>query len=91
MRKKLAILLSTVGLASALAFALNSYAQSTNAPVPHRGERHPAIRRAIVTLREARAELEHANHDFGGHRVAAIQAVDQAIGQLQFALQYDKK
>ncbi len=90
MRKKVTILLSTVAAVGALAFALNSPAQSTNAPAPHR-ERHPAIRHALATLREAKIELEHADHDFGGHRVQAIQAVDQAMEQLKLALQYDKK
>ena len=31
-----------------------------------------------------------AAHDFGGHRVEAIKAIDQAIHQLEICLQYDK-
>lgn len=54
-------------------------------------EQHPHIRAAIRELREARKELETAAHDFGGHRKEAIEAVDNAIKQLQEALQYDKK
>jgi len=54
-------------------------------------EPHPHIRGALMELREARKELETAAHDFGGHRKEAIEAVDQAIKQLQQALQYDKK
>jgi hypothetical protein len=54
-------------------------------------ERHPHIRRALHELREARRELKEAAHDFGGHRVEAIQAVDVAIKQLEIALRYDKK
>jgi len=42
-------------------------------------------------LQEARRELETASHDFGGHRKEAIEAVDNAIRQLQAALQSDKK
>jgi hypothetical protein len=38
----------------------------------------------------AKDHLEHAAHDFGGHRVDAIHAVDNAITQLKIALQYDK-
>jgi hypothetical protein len=53
-------------------------------------ERHPHIRAAIRELREAKKELEHAAHDFGGHRVEAIEAVNVAIKQLEKALQYDK-
>ena len=54
-------------------------------------ERHPEIHEAIQALRKAKHHLEHADHDFGGHRVEAIQAIDNAIGQLETALQYDKK
>ena len=54
-------------------------------------EGHPHIRAAIRELREARRELETADHDFGGHRKEAIEAVDNAIKQLQEALEYDKK
>jgi transcription elongation GreA/GreB family factor len=54
-----------------------------------RPEQHPHIRAAIKELREARHELETAAHDFGGHRKEAIAATDQAIKQLQQALEYD--
>ena len=56
-----------------------------------KGEQHPHIRAAIRELREARQELETAAHDFGGHRKEALEAVDNAIKQLQEALEYDKK
>ncbi|MGH9738540.1 MAG: hypothetical protein ACRD4X_08110 [Candidatus Acidiferrales bacterium] len=54
-------------------------------------EPHPEIRAAMANLREAREHLNHASHDFGGHRVAAIKAVDEAIHQLQLAMQYDRR
>lgn len=54
-------------------------------------ERHPHIRAAIRELREAKKELETADHDFGGHRKEAVEAVDVAIRQLEKALKYDKK
>ena len=58
----------------------------------HRGrERHPHIRGAIKELQEAKRELQTADHDFGGHRADALRSVDEAIRQLQIALQYDKK
>jgi hypothetical protein len=57
---------------------------------PMAQERHPQIRRALRTLRAARAYMQHAAHDFGGHRVEAIAATDNAIKQLQIALKYDK-
>jgi F0F1-type ATP synthase epsilon subunit len=57
---------------------------------PARRERHPEIRAAIRALERAKRRLEAANHDFGGHRVEALAAVNKAIEQLRVALQYDK-
>lgn len=57
------------------------------APAP---EPHPEIREAIASLRRAREHLNHAAHDFGGHRVEAIKATDEAIRQLQLCLEFDK-
>lgn len=53
-------------------------------------EQHPHIRAAIRELNEAKRELQSAAHDFGGHREDALKATDEAIRQLQIALQYDK-
>jgi hypothetical protein len=49
---------------------------------------HPRIAKAIEALKDARAYMEAAPHDFGGHRVEAIKASDDAIRQLQLALAY---
>ncbi len=49
---------------------------------------HPRIAKAIEALRDARAYMQEAPHDFGGHRVEAIRATDDAIKQLNFALAY---
>ena len=51
-------------------------------------EMHPRIARAINALRDAREYMEHAPHDFGGHKAEAIRATDEAIRQLNFALAY---
>jgi hypothetical protein len=53
-------------------------------------ERHPQIREAIASLRHAKEHMEHAAHDFGGHRVEAIRATDEAIRQLEICLKFDK-
>ena len=56
------------------------------------GERfHPRIAKAIEALRDARAYLESAPHDFGGHRADAIRATDEAIRQLNFAMAYRER
>jgi hypothetical protein len=87
MRKSFAI----IGLSvAAAAMTIPAMAAS---PVPttiEAREPHPEIRRAITSLERARYALQHANHDFGGHRVAALAATDKAIEQLKIALQYDK-
>lgn len=51
-------------------------------------EPHPEIRDAIAALRRAKDHMEHAAHDFGGHRVEAIRATDEAIRQLEICLKY---
>jgi len=53
-------------------------------------EPHPEIREALAALRRAKEHMEHAAHDFGGHRVEALRATDEAIKQLEICLKYDK-
>jgi len=53
-------------------------------------EPHPQIREALGALRRAKEHMEHAAHDFGGHRVEAIEATNQAIKQLELCLKFDK-
>ena len=52
---------------------------------------HPRIAGAIEALRDAREYLEHAPHDFGGHKADAIRATDNAIRELNLALQYRER
>lgn len=52
---------------------------------------HPRIARAIEAMRDAKAYMQAAPHDFGGHRVEAIRATDEAIRQLNFALEYRER
>ena len=49
---------------------------------------HQAGRRARQALEDARAYMREAPHDFGGHRVEAMRATDEAIRQLRLALAY---
>jgi hypothetical protein len=46
---------------------------------------------AIVILERTRGLLEKADHDYGGHRVAAVRDLGGAIKQLKVALKYEKK
>ncbi len=49
---------------------------------------HPRLAAAITALRDARAYLSEAPHDFGGHKDKAIRACDDAIRQLELAMAY---
>jgi hypothetical protein len=49
---------------------------------------HPRIATAIAALRDARAYMEGAPHDFGGHKADAIRATDNAIRELNLALAF---
>jgi hypothetical protein len=95
MLKKLSVLTLTAGLLTMSPTLMSAAGAPPAAPNPQvlKGsqEQHPHIRAALRELREARRELETAAHDFGGHRKEAIEAVDNAIKQLQQALQYDRK
>jgi hypothetical protein len=63
---------------------------SQPSPATANPEPHPEIREAIASLRRAKEHMEHAAHDFGGHRVEAIRATDEAIHQLETCLKFDK-
>ena len=54
-------------------------------------ERHPAIRAAINSLEKAKFDLMHADHDFGGHKMEAVESIDRAIEQLRIAMRYDRR
>ncbi len=70
--------------------AVPGAAAQPNAEPAAAPEPHPEIREAIGALRRAKAHMENAAHDFGGHRVEAVKATDEAIRQLELALKFDK-
>lgn len=74
----------------AAANAVTTGASQPNPTTAMAAEPHPEIREAIASLRRAKEHMEHAAHDFGGHRVEAIRATDVAIRQLEDCLKYDK-
>ena len=68
-------------------FAMVALMLALSSPSPAAG-RHPQIEAALEALHNAKEHLEHAAHDFGGHRVDAIRAIDEAERQLRICLQY---
>lgn len=71
-------------------FAVIALVLALSPASPAAGERHPQIRAAMRSLENAKDHLQHAAHDFGGHRVEAIRAIDEAHHQLELCLQFDK-
>jgi hypothetical protein len=49
-------------------------------------ERHPHIDEALEAMRAAKKHLETAEHDFGGHRVKAIEHLDAAIREAEMCM-----
>ncbi len=105
MRIRIVGLLAVASLILALAFSTAAPAAPNKANVPAKPsasalpatlaatpkEPHPQIREALAALRRAKEHMEHAAHDFGGHRVEAIEATNRAIQQLDLCLKYDVK
>jgi hypothetical protein len=91
-----AALLLAFALPAAAAEKASAKASSTPsahpapAASPAPPEQHPEIREALEALRRAKEHMQHAAHDFGGHRVEALRATDEAIHQLEVCLKYDK-
>lgn len=55
---------------------------ANTAPAPE----YPHMRAAANELREAKNELEHAAHDFCGHRADAVRATDAALKEINQAI-----
>ena len=69
--------------AAAVAAAPSPVPAASPAPQHH----HPRIEAAIRHLEEAKHELEAAPEEFRGHRVKAIEHVNQALGEAHKALE----
>ena len=99
MKKQVLSWLTALAVAGVLSMPVASFAQANpNGRVAHtmgqaanKNERHPEIRRALRKLESAKVDLQKGSHDFGGHREKALDQVNNAINELNQALQYDKK
>lgn len=100
MKLRIVCLLALASLILAFAFLSSTpAAPNTNTPAASAlpatttaaaAEPHPEIHEALAALRRAKEHMEHAAHDFGGHRVEALRATDEAIKQLEICLKFDK-
>jgi hypothetical protein len=81
---------------SLMLFPLAQAAEPGTAPMEQpmmgkKGERHPEMHRALHALQNAKHDLEHAAHDYGGHRAKAVELTNQAINEIKEGLEYDRK
>ena len=51
----------------------------------------PRMRAALDALQGAKAQLEQADRDKGGHRARAEQLVNQAIAEVRAGIEYDRR
>jgi hypothetical protein len=93
MPANVARLIAVAAVTTALTLPLTAVSKPAKPAVPTAAlqEAHPQINEAIRALEAAKDHLQRAAHDFGGHRVKAIRAVDAALVQLRLALKYDKE
>jgi hypothetical protein len=95
MKTKLLCLFGVVAIAFALSFSVTTPAAPAPKPAPAAAaapvpEPHPEIHDALDALRRAKFRMEHAAHDFGGHREDALRATDEAIRQLEICMKFDR-
>jgi hypothetical protein len=55
------------------------------------GEKHPHMHRALVLLREAKAHLLKAAHDYGGFRAEAVRTIEVSIFLVEKGIHFDRK
>ena len=93
--KKTFAILSAVALACAISLPAAGQTQSTakikRVQMGKEKEQHPGIAAAMMHLKEAKQNLEHAARDFGGHRVTALKHINEALEECRQALEFDKK
>jgi hypothetical protein len=51
----------------------------------------PRMQAALEHLRQARHELEKADHDKGGHRDNAIRLTNDAIAEVERGMRFDRR
>jgi hypothetical protein len=76
---RITAIVASFGLTGLLAFTGTAIAGEKFGHYPH-------MHSALSELRATHIELKDAAHDFGGHRVKALEAVDAAIDQIDKAL-----
>ena len=79
--------LTTILPASLIAIVLPADARTPSTGVVDQ----PHMQAALEALRNAKRDLDQATSDKGGHRVKALRLVNQAIGEVERGIQYDRR
>ncbi|HUK91651.1 MAG TPA: hypothetical protein VLZ81_14710 [Blastocatellia bacterium] len=92
MKKSILKVLATAAAAAILLCSVTAFPQSSKTPSARNvsttgAPPHPLITRAINACENAKGALQDAAHDFCGHRVEALGAVDNALGLLHRAIE----
>jgi hypothetical protein len=86
-------LATAMGVGATLAVSKSALAAQTTPPTPppSRGEIGSArnLKHVRLRLEQLIDQLQHDQHDYGGYRVKAIAALQQARADLDQALQWD--
>jgi len=84
-------LIGTMNLTRSLPSLLSLVAVATVFCTPVVKADQPKMHEALADLEAARTKLEHAEHDKGGHRERALEAVNNAIAQIKEGMHYDRR
>ncbi|HKF52479.1 MAG TPA: hypothetical protein VKB26_09220 [Candidatus Acidoferrales bacterium] len=91
---RISTVLALVAFVVALSFPLATSAEPGPAPAkpavtrPVPPPAHPEIEDAMRLLKQAQDHLNHASHDFGGHRENAMNHISKAMEELHAAIEY---
>jgi len=81
---------STLALAGALALSIGTGGNVANAGPAVEGAQ-PHMKAALESLQAAKAQLDKATSDKGGHRAKALQATKEAIEQVKKGIEFDNE
>ena len=94
LRRRIGMLSLIVVMAAASAWTtttLIAQAPPASHPDTGKGENHPVLQNSMRQIEAIKDRLQRAPKDFGGHKAAAIDALNHALNELEQAVQFDKK
>ncbi|HLK57265.1 MAG TPA: hypothetical protein VKU00_11905 [Chthonomonadaceae bacterium] len=86
----LGALIAVIGSATAYGVLAQGTPPPTPPPTGSKHEAHPEMTKARKQLQNAKATLQKAAKDYSGHRVKAMDLIDQAIKEIDAGIASDK-